>query len=147
MKKAPYTFEVVPKLPKKLEFLHDLGLNFWWSWTPAAERLFAEIDPQLWTQSEHNPIRFLRAVRQEKLAQAAENEEVGRRLHEVGERLSAYLQEGQTWFRHAHPDRGEELIGYFSAEFGLHESLPVYSGGLGILAGDHCKSASDLGLP
>jgi len=147
MSKSPYTFSVVPKLPKKLEFLNDLAMNLWWSWTPDAEQIFPNIDAELWEKTEHNPVRFLRAVRQEKLTHASENEELVQHLASVGERLHAYLQEQETWFRQKYPDKTGELIAYFSAEFGLHESLPVYSGGLGILAGDHCKAASDLGIP
>jgi starch phosphorylase len=126
-----------------------LAYNLWWSWNADAQALYADIDPTLWKRVNHNPVKFLRLVSQAKLDRAASDEHYQSRYDAVMRAFDEYVKPaaGSTWFARNHPDRVNDVIAYFSAEFGLHESLPIYSGGLGILAGDHCKTASDLGLP
>jgi starch phosphorylase len=127
--------------------LHDLVYNLWWSWSPAAQKLFAAIDPVQWEEVNHNPVKLLRMVSPQRLEQLARDPEFLTRLDEVLAAFDAYMNPESTWFSRTYPEHADKTIAYFSAEFGLHESLPIYSGGLGILSGDHCKSASDLGLP
>jgi starch phosphorylase len=124
-----------------------LALNLWWSWSPAAQNLYKTIAPDLWEQTNHNPVKLLRAITTERLLELADNHNFLTSYDSVITDFDAYMLEESTWYNRTYGDRAEESIAYFSAEFGLHESLPIYSGGLGILAGDHCKSASDLGLP
>ena len=124
-----------------------LAKNVWWSWDNDATSLFREIDPVRWRELDHNPIAFLSEISLNELDKRAARQVLHSRVHHAYRRLREYLQASQTWgathagVLHARP------VAYFSAEFGLHESIPVYSGGLGILAGDHVKSASDLGVP
>lgn len=134
---------------KKIARLTELAHNLWWSWNPVAQTLYQALDPELWTRVNHNPVRFLRLVSQCRLDQAARNPEYLVRYDKVMAAFDAYVQPepGRTWYAREHGDLRDRTIAYFSAEFGLHESLPIYSGGLGILAGDHCKTASDLDLP
>ncbi len=141
------SLSVFPILPERLNRLHDLALNLWWSWSPPAQALFEAISPDLWEQTEHNPVKLLRAISSERLQTLANDPKFTIEYDAVIAAFDAYVLDENTWFNRAHGDRKDETIAYFSAEFGLHESLPIYSGGLGILAGDHCKSASDLGLP
>ncbi|MGF1470619.1 MAG: alpha-glucan family phosphorylase [Rubrobacteraceae bacterium] len=131
-------------IPEKLHRLADLAYNISWTWNPKTQQLFSRLDPELWESSEHNPVRLLEET--DNLEAAAGDEEFLKTYHEVLEDLDAYLGQKDTWMRYVYP-RFEGPVAYFSAEFGLHESLPIYSGGLGVLAGDHVKSASDLGLP
>lgn len=140
---------VYPALDSKIARLSELAYNLWWSWHPDAQALYRDIDPQLWKQVNHNPVKFLRLVSQHRLAAVAQDPDYLARYAAVMAAFDAYMkpQPGQTWHARSQGDRREGVIAYFSAEFGLHESLPIYSGGLGILAGDHCKTASDLGLP
>ncbi len=139
---------VFPRLPKEIERLQELAYNLWWSWNPDAQELYASIDPELWKRSNQNPVKFLREVSQQQIAQAAQDPDYLSRYRAVFAAFDAYMDpQADTWFRRTFPDKQEQVIAYFSAEFGLHESLPIYSGGLGILSGDHCKEASDLGLP
>lgn len=129
--------------------LGELAYNLWWSWNPAAQSLYEDLDPLLWKQVNHNPVKFLRRVSQRRLDWAASDEFFLRRYGEVMRAFDAYMnpEPGMTWHAKHYPEPAGQCIAYFSAEFGLHESLPIYSGGLGILAGDHCKTASDLDLP
>jgi starch phosphorylase len=140
---------VFPNMPARISRLYELAYNLWWSWRPEARALYSSLDPALWEQVGHNPVRFLSEVEPQKLEQAAENSEYLRRYDQVIKDLDHYLhpRQDETWFTRTYPELADKSIAYFSAEFGLHESLPIYSGGLGILAGDHCKEASDLGLP
>ena len=140
---------VRPALPSEIARLDELACNLWWSWHPDAQSLYQSIDPSLWEQVNHNPPQFLRQASQRKLELAARDPEYLGRFHAIMAAFDAYMhpQPGTTWCERAHPGMCDGLIAYFSAEFGLHESLPIYSGGLGILSGDHCKTASDLGLP
>ena len=139
-----HRFTVVPSLPKELIGLQRIAYNLWWSWEPDAIALFQRLDPELWKATRHNPLEMLGSLQQPTLEGLLADEGFRSHLAQVEERLDEYLC-GRTWYER-HGNQGAR-IAYFSMEFGLHESLPIYSGGLGILAGDHLKSASDLGLP
>ena len=148
----PWNPYPLPPLPAPLGRLTELAYNLYWSWHPDAGDLYKAIDSTSWDQCDHNPVRFLRRVAPARLAVAAADGSYVAQLERTLARFDAYLNppaDHQTCFAGAYPDLAGHtgLIAYFSAEFGLHESLPVYSGGLGILAGDHCKAASDLGVP
>ncbi|NUN93013.1 MAG: alpha-glucan family phosphorylase [Verrucomicrobiae bacterium] len=142
-----FRFAVVPNLPPRLEPLRELAFNLWFSWEPEATALFRDLDPELWEQCHHNPVRLLQRIRQRRLLKAARDEAFLARLDEVTAQLAAYLETEETFHAKSWADKLRQPVAYFSAEFGLHESVPNYSGGLGILAGDHCKTASDLGIP
>lgn len=140
------TFTVIRTLPEQLFPLRDIAANLWWSWNPDAAALFARLHPDLWELTRHNPIQVLDRVDSTLLARAAEDAEFLAHMHGVHDSLSDYMAEPQPWFAGA--AGGERpVIAYFSAEFAVTESLPIFSGGLGVLAGDHLKSASDLGIP
>jgi len=140
------TFQVFPDLPPELEPLLDLARNLWWVWNPDAVELFRRLDRKLWEDVYHNPVKMLGSIAQSKLQQAAKDDAFRAHLNRVSTSFKEHLNQ-PGWFNENHPDKSKMLVAYFSAEFGLHESLPIYSGGLGILAGDHLKSASELGLP
>lgn len=133
-------------LPERIGRLAELAYNLWWSWHPEAQHLFSDVDPQLWENVYHNPVKFLDGVRQATLEQAADKPDYAARYNSVMAAFDKYMQAKDTWYQVAHPGK-EGPVAYFSFEFGLHESLPIYSGGLGVLAGDHVKGASDLGVP
>lgn len=137
-----YTFNVIPKLPAALEPLREMVFNLWWTWEPAARKLFRHLDPDLWHRTNHNPVRMLQLSRQARLLELSTNESFLREMKKVHAQFRAYVDRKDTYGS----TRKNELVAYFSAEFGFHESIPNYSGGLGILSGDHCKAASDLGL-
>src|SRR5215471_11749737 len=140
------TYNVTPILPAALEPLRELSFNLWWTWEPSARRLFRHLDPELWNRTNHNPVRMLQLSRQSRLEELAQDKTFLRELKQVFEEFEKYLGRQDTYGK---TDAGSAIknpIAYFSAEFGFHESIPNYSGGLGILAGDHCKSASDLDL-
>src|SRR3954447_8781678 len=140
------TFQVFPDLPEPLEPLLKLAHNLWWVWQPDAVELFRRLDRKLWDDVYHNPVKLLGTIEQEKLKAAAEDDGYLAHMARVHEAFKHHLNE-RGWFQEHYADRSKLLAAYFSAEFGLHESLPIYSGGLGILAGDHLKSASELALP
>jgi len=140
------TFTVVPALPDALKPLRELAYNLWWSWNPDAFNLFRRLDMDLWEEVYHNPVLLLSRVDQRRLEQAAADAGYLAHLNHVLMTLHDYMT-ARTWFDEHYGDLKGYTIAYFCAEFGLHECLPVYSGGLGVLAGDHLKSASDLGLP
>ncbi len=140
-----HRFVVVPAIPEKLEPLNELAGNVWSLWNYEAVNLFNRLDPDLWEQTNHNPVRLLNLVGQDKLKSAAEDEGFLSHLSRVSNLFHAYISQ-PTWFSINYPD-SKAVFAYFSAEYGLHESLPIYSGGLGVLSGDHLKSASELGLP
>src|SRR5947209_13163432 len=141
------TFTVLPHLPDCLQPLHKLAYNLWWCWHPDAIALFRRVDPDLFESLDNSPVRLLGATPQERWAELAKDDGFLAHLDRVVESLDAYLS-GRTWFKDTFNHRASGVcIAYFSAEFGIHESIPVYSGGLGVLAGDHLKSASDLGVP
>jgi len=139
-------FTVLPALPEPLKKLEVIAKNMYWSWEPEFIDLFKRIDSNLWRASRYNPVKLLGSVSQEHLESLAENKGFLYELERVASKLETYL-ESPTWFEKYGEESSEPFIAYFSAEFGLHESVPIYSGGLGILAGDHLKSASDLGIP
>lgn len=134
-------------LPKRLSRLSELAYNLWWTWNPEAARTFSRLDNDLWERLGHNPIRLLREVSRRRLNEAAKNKDYLKLYDSVFADFDAYMNETQTWTSQNHPELTGRPIAYFSMEFGLHETLPIYSGGLGVLAGDHLKEASDLGLP
>ncbi|MCH8218966.1 MAG: alpha-glucan family phosphorylase [Planctomycetes bacterium] len=140
------SFTVLPALPEALKDLEAIARNMYWSWNPECVELFERIDNKRWKSSGHNPVKLLGSVSQRKLELLAENQAFLHELQRVAQALKRYL-EGPTWFEKVCSKHGKPTIAYFSAEFGIHECLPVYSGGLGVLAGDHLKSASDLGIP
>ena len=140
------TFQVFPNMPEPLEPLVELSQNLWWVWHPDALDLFRRLDRTLWEEVYHNPVKLLGRIEQSKLAAAARDQGYLAHLRRVHEAFRLHLQ-AHGWFHNNYKDHDKLLVGYFSAEFGLHESLPIYSGGLGILAGDHLKSASEIGLP
>ncbi|SHE93876.1 alpha-glucan family phosphorylase [Desulforamulus putei] len=140
------TVSVIPELPEAIDRLKELARNLWFSWHPEAELLFSRMDAVLWEEVNHNPVKFLLYVDADKLQKAAGDPEYLEIYSRVMSDFDAYMQ-GETWYQRTCPEQTNQLVAYFSAEFGVHESNPVYSGGLGLLAGDHCKSASDLGLP
>jgi glycogen phosphorylase len=129
------------------EKLTQLANNLWWSWQPEVTAIFREIDPALWSEVSHNPILLLRAYPPEKLESRARDEVLHSRINWAYRRWQEYMVSTDTWGDTHAGVLGHRPAAYFSAEFGLHESLRIYSGGLGVLAGDHLKSASDLGVP
>ena len=141
-----HSFAVLPALPDSLKPLEVIAQNLFWSWNADSVELFKRIDSNLWTACGHNPVKLLGSLSQARLEELAENESFLSELQRVAEKLKSYL-DGQTWFEKVCSKCTEPIIAYFSAEFGIHECLPIYSGGLGVLAGDHLKSASDLGVP
>jgi glycogen phosphorylase len=134
-------------LPEKLKGLEDLAYNLWFSWNPDARDLFREIDVDLWRSCGRNPVQFLFDVQPETLTAKANDVSFVEKVNHTWQRYSDYLDNKKTHFAKNYPKMQDHLIAYFSAEYGIHESLPNYAGGLGILAGDHTKSASDLDLP
>ena len=138
---------VNPQLPKRIEKLSVIANNLWWSWNTEFLKLFRKIDNDLWEKCGKNPIKFLREVSQDRLEAVAKDLIF---LHEYDknvENFEDYMNSKDTWFVEKYPENKKDLIAYFSAEYGLDETIPIYSGGLGILSGDHLKSASDLGIP
>lgn len=127
--------------------LRELARNLWWTWQPNVIALFRDLDPVLWRKVNHNPFAFLSAISQEALEKQAFELASESRVSYAVHRLHEYLRREQSWSDTASSPLRARPVAYFSAEFGLHESIPIYSGGLGILAGDHLKSASDLGVP
>ncbi|HWA11547.1 MAG TPA: alpha-glucan family phosphorylase [Burkholderiales bacterium] len=145
-KGTSYTLEVLPRLPQRLQRLQEIAGNLWYSWDRPAQLLFSRMDERLWEEVGHNPKAFLKQVDEQKLVEAADDPVFLASYNRVLSAFDSYKGEslrrnGSEWLRQ------NDLIAYFCAEFGFHESLPIYSGGLGILAGDHCKSASDMCLP
>ena len=137
-----FAFNVIPKLPGALEPLREMAFNLWWTWEPDARILFRSIDRDLWERTNHNPVRMLQLARQARLVEIAGDDDFLREMNRIYGQFQAYMARKDTYGS----TRKNELTAYFSAEFGFHESIPNYSGGLGILSGDHCKAASDLAL-
>jgi len=139
---------VVPKIPENISGIKEISQNMWWTWNYKAQELFQKIDNELWNASHRNPIVFLKKVEQKKLNQVSKNQDYLTLYNEVLNSFKNYLNNSEnTWFETTHSGTKKGEIAYFCMEYGLHESFPMYSGGLGILAGDHLKSASDLGIP
>jgi len=147
MSGTPFTIVVQPKIPKKLKRLQELASNLFYSWERHVRGLFIRLDPELWDEVGHNPKLFLHRVAQEKLEHAAQDPIYMQEYVRVITTFDTYLATPSNKKIDDHLEIETDLVSYSCAEFGLHESLPIYSGGLGILAGDHCKAASDLGLP
>ena len=142
------TFSVIPNLPAPLERLRELAYNLRWAWNYSTIELFQRLDSDLWESSGHNPVLMLGKIDQARLLAAASDETFLAHLDHVSKSFDAYMSGGQTaWFTRQHGTENVPRVAYFSAEFGLTESLSIFAGGLGILAGDHLKSASDLGVP
>jgi len=134
-------------LSAELARLQELAYNLWWSWQPDARRLFETLDPTLWRLSHHNPVKLLHELKPERLTALRDDPAFIRQYSATLKAFDAYMTAQDTWYGGHHANGAATSIAYFSAEFGLHNSIPIYSGGLGILAGDHCKEASDLGIP
>ena len=140
------TFQVLPDVPLPLRPLLELANNFWWVWNPDAVELFRRLDRRLWDAVHHNPVRLIGQIDQSRLMDASTDDGYLAHLKRVHAAFREHV-DSPGWFRDAHNDSDKLAVAYFSAEFGIHESLPIYSGGLGVLAGDHLKSASELGTP
>src|SRR5882762_8263057 len=134
-------------LPKPINGLAAVAANLSWSWNRNARALFRALDPALWRRTQHNPIELLRRVAPERLAACAADPEFLRLYDAVAPAVAQDATSAGTWFATSYPESIKRTVAYFCAEFGLHNSVPIYSGGLGILAGDQCKAASDLGVP
>ena len=146
--KPVHTFSVVPSLPNEIERLRQIAHNLRWCWSHESVELFRRLDRDLWETSGHNPVLMLGTIQQAKLEQAARDDAFLAHLDRVASNLEHYLAADSTWFHRTYGKQSDlPLIAYFSAEFGLTECLSIFAGGLGILAGDHLKSASDLGVP
>jgi starch phosphorylase len=145
-KSTAYVLQVRPRIPERLSRLEELANNLWYSWDRSSRALFARLHPGLWKATGQSPKAFLKRVDEQRLQEAAEDRVFMASFNRV-------LADYDTYHGYVSPERADdqlgenELVAYFCAEFGFHESFPIYSGGLGILAGDHCKAASDLRLP
>lgn len=139
----PHTFS----LPRRIQRLGELSYNLWWTWNKEAQRLFARIDRDLWERVYHNPVCFLLRVKRPSLNAVAQDHHYLDFYDSIFRTFDRYMDTNETWCSQSHPEFTNRPIAYFSTEFGLHETLPIYAGGLGILSGDHLKEASDLGLP
>ncbi|MBD1839863.1 alpha-glucan family phosphorylase [Coleofasciculus sp. FACHB-64] len=136
------------KLPFPLKRLADLAYNYWWSWTSDRTSLFQNINPDEWHRCGHNAVAILESASLVRLTQLAQDPAYIKRVNSLVEQFDKYMNEKNAWASRVAPQISPQRpVAYFCAEFGIHESLPIYSGGLGILAGDHLKSASDLGVP
>ena len=137
----------LPPLPPRIARLDDLATDLWWSWHPDARDVFRRLDYGLWRSTAHNPVRMLRLISGATLDAASADAASLAQYDRVLDALDAARAAQNTWWARQHPELAGQSIAYFSAEFALHQSLPIYAGGLGVLAGDHCKEASDLGVP
>ena len=140
------SFTVLPALSEPIKNLEVIAKNMFWCWNPEFAELFKRIDSDLWSACGHNPVKLLGTISQEKFDKLAENQGFLGQLQNAAEKLKSYLNR-PTWYEKVCSKSTEPIIAYFCAEFGIHECLPIYAGGLGVLAGDHLKSASDLGVP
>lgn len=140
------TYNVVPLLPENLEKLRNIAYNLYWSWSPDSRELFRRLSMELWDDTNHNPVMMLSRLSQERLIEVSHDDGFIAYLNRVDSRLTEYLNE-KTWFQKNSNYPENFNVVYFSAEFGLTECLQTYSGGLGVLAGDHLKASSDLGIP
>ncbi|MGD0749909.1 MAG: alpha-glucan family phosphorylase [Anaerolineales bacterium] len=134
-------------LPRRISRLGELAYNLWWTWNPYAQRLFYRIDYALWERLNHNPLLFLRSVGRSEVNAAVQNPAYLEMYDRVFANLDAYLNSKETWCTQTYEEQCDQQWAYFSMEFGVHEILPIYSGGLGVLAGDYLKESSDLGVP
>ncbi len=139
--------KVTTQLPSEIRRLKDIAYNLWWSWNHEAIDVFSTIDLDLWQKTNKNPVHFLQEVNQDKINKKVSEPSFMEKYNNVVNKFDNYMSKSDTWYSRNYPDKSNENIVYFSAEYGLTEILPIYSGGLGVLSGDHCKTASDLGLP
>ena len=137
----------LPPLPERINRLAELATDLWWSWHRDARMAFRQLDYELWRVTDHNPVRMLWTIAPETLAAAAADPVFLGHYDRAVAALDAERRPGATWWEQRFPQLSGQVIAYFSAEFALHQSLPIYAGGLGVLAGDHCKEACDLGVP
>ena len=142
-----YTFTVVPTLPPRLQCLREIAYNVFWAWDYETIQLFRRLDRDLWEATYHNPVQMLGNITQSKLEAAAEDDAFIAHMDKVCNNLKGYMSTAPTWYQKTYGKDKTPCIAYFSAEFGITDCMPIYGGGLGVLAGDHLKSASDLGLP
>lgn len=142
-----FSLEVQPRIPEKLQRLVELSNDLLYSWERSVRALFFRLDPALWDSCGHNPKVFLRRIAQQRLDEAADDRIYIDAYNRALSAYDSYVAESQRKSIDSYLNPKKDLVAYFCAEFGLHESLPIYSGGLGILAGDHCKAASDLSIP
>ena len=138
---------VMPQLPERISGLSALSSNLWWSWNSYALRLYDYIDCDLFKKVNKNPVKFLSHINQSRLVEVSNDQEFLKEYDMVMENFNGYLNQADTYYAKTFPNEKNNVIAYFSAEYGIDEILPIYAGGLGILSGDHCKSASDLGIP
>ena len=141
------TFTVPPTLPREIEGLRTIAGNMWWVWHPDAQELFEKLDPEEWRKSKSNPVKMLGAMNSSDLEDKVRDRAFMDHYHRVQGNFEKYIRGTGRQYEDGNSVGDKRPIVYFSMEFGLHECLPIYSGGLGILAGDHLKAASDLGLP
>jgi starch phosphorylase len=134
-------------LPRRISRLGQLAYNLWWVWNPEGQMVFSQIDKSLWEHLNHNPVAFLHKVDRPRLNAITNDRYFLDFYDRVIRNFDQYLKAENTWFQRTYPDLVDKTLAYFSFEFGLHETLPVYAGGLGVLSGDHLKEASDLGMP
>ncbi len=149
MEKDTYHWEIPNhfNLPSRVSGLAELVYNLWWSWHPEVQRLFALIDKDLWEREYHNPVVFLRKIDRARINAVTSEKHLLEAYDSVIKGYQEYLRSDATWYHKTYPKLKDQKIAYFSFEYGLHEALPVYAGGLGVLSGDHLKEASDLGMP
>src|SRR4030065_604038 len=137
----------VAKLPRRIEGLDELAYNLWWSWHIEARQLFKALDNALWRATGHNPVKLLQQIEPHRLVARAQDPIFLKKYDSVMTAFKAALSGADPWFNTQYPHLGQQTIAYFSLEFAIHNSLPLYAGGLGVLTGDYCKESSDLGLP
>lgn len=144
--KALHTIDVQPHVPERLSDLLMIAYDLWWSWNPQAIQLFRRMEPELWESSGHNPVAMLGSIQQERLDELQHDEGFLAQLDRIAHQLKDY-KSAPTWYSKSHGAVDQPRIVYLSAEYGLTECMPIYSGGLGLLSGDHMKAASELGVP
>ena len=137
----------VSKLPRRIEGLSELAYNLWWSWHIEARQLFKALDTPLWKATGHNPVKMLQQIASHRLVATSQDPLFLKKYDSVMSDFKDTMSGGDTWFNTKYPHLAQHTIAYFSLEFAIHNSLPLYAGGLGVLAGDYCKESSDLGLP
>jgi starch phosphorylase len=142
-----HTFHVSPSLPERLEKLQELAFNLYFSWSPDVVELFTRLDQDLWEETRHNPVQLIGRVSQHRLEEAAHDDGYVATLEDVHREFRQGIESTATWYSASETHPPDMLVAYFAMEYGLHECLPLYSGGLGMLSGDHLKSASELGVP
>ena len=140
-------YSTLPPLPDRIRRLEELAVDLWWSWHPEGRAVFRHLDYDTWRATAHNPVRMLWVLPQQRVEVAAGDPEFLALYDHAIAALDDAKAARNTWWSRNLPHLSGQSIAYFSAEFALHQSLPIYAGGLGVLAGDHCKEASDLGVP